>query len=175
VVFETRFMAQREADGRICGIIGLAIDISDRLAMMREREKIERKLLDVQKLESLGVLAGGVAHDFNNLLTAIMGNANLARLTIPPASPAAANLNQIEQASQLAAGLCQQLLAYAGRGRLDPRRGILMNEKWNVDAMGRNDSRSKRSWDKPELTRIEAGQAELGTRAAVSDGGFTTS
>jgi len=63
----------------------------------------------------------------------------------------------------------------AGRGRLDPRRGILMNEKWNVDAMGRNDSRSKRSWDKPELTRIEAGQAELGTRAAVSDGGFTTS
>jgi len=50
-----------------------------------------------------------------------------------------------------------------------------MNEKWNVDAMGRNDSRSKRSWDKPELTRIEAGQAELGTRAAVSDGGFTTS
>ncbi len=121
VFFETRCMPQRGADGLISGMIGLSIDISDRLAVAREREKIEHKLLDVQKLESLGVLAGGVAHDFNNLLTAIMGNANLARLTLPPASPAANNLNQIEQASQLAAGLCQQLLAYAGRSRLDPR------------------------------------------------------
>jgi two-component system cell cycle sensor histidine kinase/response regulator CckA len=120
-VFETRCTPQREPDGRIGGMIGLAIDISDRLAVAREREKIEGKLLEVQKLESLGVLAGGVAHDFNNLLTAIMGNANLARLALPPASAAAANLSQIEQASQLAAGLCQQLLAYAGRGRLDPR------------------------------------------------------
>jgi two-component system cell cycle sensor histidine kinase/response regulator CckA len=120
-VFETRCMPQREPDGRIFGMIGLAIDISDRLAVAREREKIEGKLLEVQKLESLGVLAGGVAHDFNNLLTAIMGNANLARLTLPAGSAATANLNQIEQASQLAAGLCQQLLAYAGRGRLEPR------------------------------------------------------
>jgi signal transduction histidine kinase/CheY-like chemotaxis protein len=120
-VFETRLMPQREADGRIAGVIGLSIDISDRLAVAREREKIEHKLLEVQKLESLGVLAGGVAHDFNNLLTAIMGNASLARLGLPPASPAAGHLSQIEQASQLAAGLCQQLLAYAGRGRLDPR------------------------------------------------------
>ncbi len=120
-MFETRCMPQREPDGRISGMIGLAIDISDRLAVAREREKIEGKLLEVQKLESLGVLAGGVAHDFNNLLTAIMGNANLARLALPPTSTAIANLSQIEQASQLAAGLCQQLLAYAGRGRLESR------------------------------------------------------
>jgi two-component system cell cycle sensor histidine kinase/response regulator CckA len=121
VFFETRCMPQRGADGRIAGMIALAIDITDRQAAAREREKIEHKLLDVQKLESLGVLAGGVAHDFNNLLTAIVGNANLARLALPPASPVAGNLDQIEQASQVAAGLCQQLLAYAGRSRLDPR------------------------------------------------------
>ena len=121
VVFEARCMPQREPDGRISGMIGLAIDISDRMAVAREREKIEGKLLEVQKLESLGVLAGGIAHDFNNLLTAIMGNANLARLALPPASTAINNLAQIEHASQQAAALCQQLLAYAGRGRLDPR------------------------------------------------------
>jgi two-component system cell cycle sensor histidine kinase/response regulator CckA len=119
--FETRCMPQRDPDGRITGMIALSIDITDRQAAAREREKIEHKLLDVQKLESLGVLAGGVAHDFNNLLTAIVGNASLARLALPPASPVAGNLDQIEQASQVAAGLCQQLLAYAGRSRLDPR------------------------------------------------------
>ncbi len=119
--FEVRCMPHREPDGRITGMIGLAIDISDRVAVAREREKIAGKLLEVQKLESLGVLAGGVAHDFNNLLTAIMGNASLARLALTPDSTAQTNLNQIEQASQVAAGLCQQLLAYAGRGRLDPR------------------------------------------------------
>ncbi len=121
VFFETRCMPQRDPDGRISGMIALSIDNTDRQAAAREREKIEHKLLDVQKLESLGVLAGGVAHDFNNLLTAIVGNANLARLTLPPGSPVTGNLDQIEQASQVAAGLCQQLLAYAGRSRLDPR------------------------------------------------------
>ncbi|HEX7630536.1 MAG TPA: PAS domain S-box protein, partial [Lacunisphaera sp.] len=92
-VLETRCMPKREPDGRIVGVIGIAIDVTDRLAVARERQKIEGKLLEVQKLESLGVLAGGVAHDFNNLLTAIMGNANLARLGLPPASTALANLN----------------------------------------------------------------------------------
>jgi PAS domain S-box-containing protein len=121
VMFETRCMPQREADGSIAGMIGLSFNISERVAAAREREKIEHKLLDVQKLESLGILAGGVAHDFNNLLTAIMGNASLVQLGLPPGSPLTTNLNQIEQASQLAAGLCQQLLAYAGRSRLDPK------------------------------------------------------
>jgi len=121
VFFEMRCMPQRDADGVVAGMIAVAIDITDRQAVARERGKIERKLLEVQKLESLGVLAGGVAHDFNNLLTAIVGHTSLARLALPPASPVAGNLDQIEQASQVAAGLCQQLLAYAGRSRLDPR------------------------------------------------------
>jgi two-component system cell cycle sensor histidine kinase/response regulator CckA len=121
VTFEARTLPVREPDGRISGLIGVAINITDRAAVAREKEKIEQKLREVQQLESLGVLAGGVAHDFNNLLTAILGNASLARLGLPPASPVAGNIDQIEQASHLAGGLCQQLLAYAGRGRLDPR------------------------------------------------------
>ncbi len=119
--FEAHTFPVREPDGRISGLIGVAINITDRVAAAQEREKIENKLLDVQKLESLGVLAGGVAHDFNNLLTAIMGNASLVRLGLPPGSPLAGNLDQVEQSSLLAAGLCQQLLAYAGRGRIDPQ------------------------------------------------------
>ncbi|MDB6114187.1 MAG: sensor histidine kinase response regulator [Lacunisphaera sp.] len=118
-VFELRCTPLREPDGRISGLIGIALDITARVSAAREREKMERKLLEVQKLESLGVLAGGVAHDFNNLLTSILGNAGLIRLALGEASPVRSNVHQIEQASQTAATLCQQLLSYAGRGRLD--------------------------------------------------------
>jgi PAS domain S-box-containing protein len=118
-VFELRGTPLREADGRISGVIGIALDITERVAAGREKKNMERKLLEVQKLESLGVLAGGVAHDFNNLLTAILGNASLIRLELGEKAPVLSNLTQIEQASRTAAGLCQQLLAYAGRSRLD--------------------------------------------------------
>ncbi len=82
-----------------------------------ERERFESRLQETQKLESLGVLAGGIAHDFNNLLTSILGNANLARLDLPPQSPADGALEQIERTSLRAADLCRQMLAYAGKGR----------------------------------------------------------
>ncbi len=104
-------------DGQLLFIEGLAIDITQRKDAESEKLIVERRLLEGQKLESIGVLAGGVAHDFNNLLTGIIGNANLAALTIPPDAPAQQNLKQIENASQRAAELCQQMLAYAGKGR----------------------------------------------------------
>ncbi len=118
-VLELRGTPLRESDGRVSGVIGVALDITARAQGERDREKMERKLLEVQKLESLGVLAGGVAHDFNNLLTSILGNAGLLRLALGGTSPALGNLAQIEQASRTAASLCQQLLAYAGRDQLD--------------------------------------------------------
>jgi len=71
----------------------------------------------MQKLESLGVLAGGIAHDFNNLLTGVIGNASLIQMELAEASPLAAPLSEIIHAAQHAADLCQQMLAYAGKGR----------------------------------------------------------
>jgi signal transduction histidine kinase len=82
-----------------------------------ERLEMERRLLHAQKLESLGVMAGGIAHDFNNLLTAILGHADLALLTLPPVAPACNNIGEIIKASRRAADLCQQLLAYTGKGK----------------------------------------------------------
>jgi len=104
-------------DGGGRRIIALCRDISDRRAAQVERDRIERKLQESQKLESLGVLAGGIAHDFNNLLTGILGNASLAALDLPPASPVHISLEQIETAARRAADLCQQMLAYSGKGR----------------------------------------------------------
>jgi CheY-like chemotaxis protein len=74
---------------------------------------------EAQKLESLGVLAGGIAHDFNNLLTAVLGHAALAQQELPEGAPLRDTLFQIERAAQRAAELCNQMLAYSGRARLE--------------------------------------------------------
>ena len=84
---------------------------------LEERKSSDEKLLQTQKLESLGILAGGVAHDFNNLLTGILGNASLALDMLPPRSPTERMLQDVVRASERAAHLTKQLLAYAGKGR----------------------------------------------------------
>jgi signal transduction histidine kinase len=95
----------------------LTREMSERALAEEARRAIEAKVLEVQKLESLGVLAGGIAHDFNNLLVAIMGNAGLALLDLPEDSPARASILDIEIASRRAGELARQMLAYSGRSR----------------------------------------------------------
>lgn len=81
-----------------------------------ERIKAEETLRRTQKLESIGVLAGGVAHDFNNLLTGILGNASLAYDVLPAGDAARDLIGDVISASERAAHLTRQLLAYAGKG-----------------------------------------------------------
>ena len=107
----------KDGQGKVTGIVGIARDITERKRAEDERNVMERKFQETQKLESLGVLAGGIAHDFNNLLTGILGNASLARMELAPESPLHSHLQQIEVSSQRAAELCRQMLAYSGKGR----------------------------------------------------------
>jgi nitrogen-specific signal transduction histidine kinase/CheY-like chemotaxis protein len=79
--------------------------------------KLEERLRRTAKLESLGILAGGIAHDFNNLLTGILANATLALDEAPPGSNQAEALRFIVQASERAAELTQQILAWSGKER----------------------------------------------------------
>jgi PAS domain S-box-containing protein len=97
-------------DGEVLGVSSVVQDIT-------ERKRFEGQLRHRQKLEGLGVLAGGVAHDFNNLLTGILGNASLALNNLSRSNSARARVEEVIQASQRAAELTGQLLGYSGKGR----------------------------------------------------------
>jgi len=112
-------VAPIRSDSVVAGAVMIVRDLTQqRLAEATQREN-EQALQQAQKLESIGVLAGGIAHDFNNLLTGIMGNAGLARraITAGRTEQAANRLRDVLSASERAADLTRQLLAYAGKGR----------------------------------------------------------
>ena len=90
-------------------------DISERKKLEAEKLLLEQRLQQSQKLESLGVLAGGIAHDFNNILQIILGRCALIKMDYETAE---SFIPQIEQAAKRAAGLCNQMLAYAGKSTL---------------------------------------------------------
>lgn len=91
---------------------GALLDITDRIKAEEEKNILESQFQQTQKLESLGVLSGGIAHDFNNILAIIMGNCSLAKLHKENAYKF---IPEIQKASERAAGLCRQMLAYAGK------------------------------------------------------------
>ncbi|HEU4648404.1 MAG TPA: CHASE domain-containing protein [Gemmatimonadales bacterium] len=100
----------RNEAGEITRWFGTCTDVDD-------PRRAQQALQQAQKLESIGVLAGGIAHDFNNLLTGITGNVSLAASTLPPDDAARPMLDDALRASERAASLTAQLLAYAGKGR----------------------------------------------------------
>jgi signal transduction histidine kinase/CheY-like chemotaxis protein len=103
-------------------ILIMVRDVTERARAEQQRRALERDLREARRLESLGVLAGGVAHDFNNLLAAILGHADLALRRLPADSPAREYLEQIITASRSAAGLTRQMLTYAGGGSMSRER-----------------------------------------------------
>ncbi|MFH2067437.1 MAG: transporter substrate-binding domain-containing protein [Pseudomonadota bacterium] len=101
-------------NGHIDGAIVVNLDISDRKAL-------ENQLLQAQKMESVGRLAGGVAHDFNNMLSVILGHTELALIQLEPDQPLFAYLKSIREAAQRSADLTRQLLAFARRQTVAPK------------------------------------------------------
>jgi PAS domain S-box-containing protein len=90
--------------------------LAERERAARERQRLEIRMLRMQNLESLAVLAGGVAHDVNNLMTAVIGNVSLGRRALQPGSDADVSLQHAHTAATRTAALAAQMLAYAGKG-----------------------------------------------------------
>jgi signal transduction histidine kinase/ActR/RegA family two-component response regulator len=116
-------VANRELEDRVSDRTQKLVSTNEHLRTeMAERERLERarweaRLQHAQKLESLGVLAGGIAHEFNNLLVGMLGNASLALQDVPEEHGAHTAIVQIQLASRRAAELTRQMLAYSGKGR----------------------------------------------------------
>jgi PAS domain S-box-containing protein len=104
--------AIRNEKGEISRFEGAVMDISD-------KKMLEAQLLQAQKMEAIGTLAGGVAHDFNNILMALMGYANLLQMKMDPHEPLRDYVNQILVSTEKAARLTQSLLTFGRKQMME--------------------------------------------------------
>jgi len=120
IIFHTIKAPLKNGAGEITGLCGIARDVT-------ERKHLESQLLQSQKMEAVGTLAGGVAHDFNNLLSAIMGYASLLQMKMDKDNPLFAYASHILTSSEKAATLTQSLLAFS-RKQVINLRPVVIND-----------------------------------------------
>jgi PAS domain S-box-containing protein len=100
---------------------GIARDITDRKKAQSERDELQRKLTQSQKLESIGNLAGGIAHDFNNMLGVILGHTEMALMQADETHQLHDDLKEVQKAAKRSADITKQLLAFARKQTISPR------------------------------------------------------
>lgn len=119
---EVRKIPIRGQDGGVYRVVTIIHDITERKRAERERRELEENLERARRLESLGVLAGGVAHDLNNLLGPLVAYPELILADLPEDSPIREDVTQIKHAAERATTVVQDLLTLARRGtyRMSP-------------------------------------------------------
>jgi two-component system, cell cycle sensor histidine kinase and response regulator CckA len=110
--FDFSLTAVPNDEGAVEYLIAEARDVTDMLRAEKDNAMLADRLAHARRLESIGRMAGAIAHDFNNVLVAVMGSAEMAKMAVPPNSPAARALEVIERAGDSAAHLIRQLLAF---------------------------------------------------------------
>jgi two-component system, cell cycle sensor histidine kinase and response regulator CckA len=121
IPFEMTSGVFRSEDGTPCGLVHVCRDISLRKQDEQEKEQLQERLNQSQKMESVGRLAGGVAHDFNNMLGVILGHTELAMERIKPEQPLYTHLREIRKAAERSTNLTRQLLAFARKQTIAPQ------------------------------------------------------
>jgi PAS domain S-box-containing protein len=111
---ETKAFPLRDDAGRVVAAIEILNNITD-------KKRLEDQLRHSQKMEAVGLLAGGISHDFNNILTAIIGYGNLVKMKMPADDPLQPYIEQILSSSARAANLTQGLLAFSRKQLINPR------------------------------------------------------
>ena len=121
ITFMTYVSPIHDPQGDVAGVLGLAVDITDRKRADEEHENLLAQLAQAQKMESIGLLAGGIAHDFNNMLGVILGHAELAMNRLASGDILCDDLEEIRAAAQRSANLTRQLLAFARKQAVAPK------------------------------------------------------
>ncbi len=113
------FFIEKDEDDQTIKSFGINQEITDRKRAEQERAKLEDQVRQAQKMESIGLLAGGVAHDFNNLLTPIIGYADILRCDLADGDQRQPQLRQIREAAERAKEVVQRLLAFSRKQLLE--------------------------------------------------------
>ena len=116
-----RFFIVKDSQRRTVKTYGVNQDITELKRAEKEKTALEEQLLQSQKLEAIGRLAGGVAHDFNNMLGAIMGYSDVILTTLDEGDPLRTDVEHIKSAADRAAALTRQLLAFSRKQTLQPK------------------------------------------------------
>jgi len=103
------------------GTLSFCLDVTERVRAEEDLDRAHARLVQAEKMEAVGRLAGGVAHDFNNILTAVYGYCDVLQRTLAAEDPAQGFVSEIQRAAERAASLTQQLLAFSRRQELLPR------------------------------------------------------
>jgi PAS domain S-box-containing protein len=111
----------KDVHGNILDVTCLGLDLTESKNAEAERQKLQEQLLQAQKMESIGRLAGGVAHDFNNMLGVILGRAEMAQEYCDSSSPIYDDLQEIRKAGERSVNLTRQLLAFARKQTIAPK------------------------------------------------------
>ena len=178
-IFDSHVQPLKSSDGQLLGVIGVALDITD-------RKHLADQLRVSQKMQAVGELAGGVAHDFNNLLMIVKGHAEMLLERIADSSSARHNLEQIQGATERAATLTRQLLAFSRKQVLQPK-VLDLNDvvagmiKMFARVIGENIDLAFLPGSKLEPVKADPGQMEqvllnlvVNARDAMPDGGRLT-
>jgi len=111
----------RDGEGRPNGVLLNGRDITERKKAEEEKDTLEKQLMQSQKMETVGRLAGGVAHDFNNMLSVILGYVDLAKLRLAKEHPVLNDIVEIERAAIRSRDVTTQLLAFSRKQIITPK------------------------------------------------------
>ncbi len=159
VCFDVFYSPYRDSEGHVVGTILIANDITERKKAERENKKLAEQLQRSEKMEALGMLAGGVAHDLNNILAGVVGYPDLLLMELPADNPLRQPIEIIKESGQKAAEVVQDLLTLA-------RRGVPKREVVNLNTIVRE------YWRSPECEQLKSCHPHVQFDLQIDEGLF---